>query len=114
MKYYYLLIFFSLFLFQSCGDQTEKPGAGSSVKSKDPLTNPVAVQGEAIDGAISKSRTIGAEASLSSVRTAIQSFRVTNDRFPSNLEEIRPLLSSRDIDLSMYNYSSSDGGVSLK
>jgi len=75
--------------------------------------NPVAEHGDAMIDAYQKSKVLRDTASLSSVKTAIQTFHAENGRYPSELSEIRDLLGA-EYDLSVYSYNSSDGSVALK
>ena len=76
--------------------------------------NPVAVQGDRMIDAYHRSQDLKDEANLDAIKKAIQAHRASNDRFPQNLEEIKPLLSAPDLDLSKYTYNPSDGSVSIK
>ncbi|MBI5632602.1 MAG: hypothetical protein HZA15_03910 [Nitrospirae bacterium] len=76
--------------------------------------NPVAVQGDRMIDAYHQSQTLKDEANLDAIKKAIQAHRAAYDRFPTDLEEIKPLLSAPELDLSKYTYNSSDGSAALK
>jgi len=75
--------------------------------------NPVAEHGDAMIDAYQKSKVLRDTASLSSVKTGIQTFYSANGRYPNDLSEIKDLLGA-EYDLSVYSYNPSDGSVSLK
>jgi hypothetical protein len=97
-SFYALMVIFSVF-FVACD---EKP------------KNPVAVQGDRMIDAYHRSQALRDEANLDAIKKAIQAHRAANDSFPQNLEEIKPLLSAPNLDLSKYSYNSSDGSVVVK
>ena len=72
--------------------------------------NPVA---DAMLDSYQKGKQAGEEGNLDAVRKAIQAYHASNDRYPQNLEEIKPLLSS-EVDFSKYDYNSESGAVTLK
>lgn len=76
--------------------------------------NPVAVHGDRMIDAYHRSQNLKDDANLDAVKKAIQAHRAVNDKFPQDLEEIKPLLSSPDLDLSKYIYNASDGSVAIK
>jgi hypothetical protein len=76
--------------------------------------NPVAVQGDRMIDAYHRSQDLRDEANLDAIKKAIQAHRAVNDKLPRDLEEIKPLLSAPDLDLSKYTYNSSDGSVTIK
>ncbi len=75
--------------------------------------NPVAEHGNAMIDAYQKSKTVRDTASLSSIRTAVQTFHAEKGRYPNDLSEIQDMLGA-PYDLSVYSYNPSDGSVSLK
>ena len=75
--------------------------------------NPVAEHGDAMIDAYQKSKVLRDTASLSSVKTGIQTFYSANGRYPNDLSEIKDLLGA-EYDLSVYAYNPSDGSVSLR
>lgn len=75
--------------------------------------NPVAEHGDAMIDAYQKSKVIRDTASLSTIKTAVQTFYSANGRYPNDLSEIKDSLGA-DYDLSVYSYNPSDGSVSLK
>lgn len=76
--------------------------------------NPVAVQGDRMIDAYHRSQDLRDEANLDAIKKAIQAHRAVNDKLPRDLEEIKPLLSAPDLDLSKYTYNASDGSVFIK
>lgn len=76
--------------------------------------NPVAVQGDRMIDAYHRSQDLRDEANLDAIRKSIQVYRAANDKLPRDLEEIKPLLSAPDLDLSKYTYNSSDGSVIIR
>lgn len=76
--------------------------------------NPIAVHGDRMIDAYHRSQDLRDEANLDAIKKAIQAHRAVNDKFPQDLEEIKPLLSAPDLDLSKYTYNSSDGSVAIK
>jgi hypothetical protein len=76
--------------------------------------NPVAVQGDRMIDAYHRSQDLRDEANLDAIKKALQAHRAVNDKFPQDLEEIKPLLSAPDLDLSKYTYNASDGSVVIK
>jgi len=75
--------------------------------------NPVAEHGDAMIDAYQRSKVIRDTASLSSIRTAVQTFYSANGRYPNDLSEIKDSLGA-DYDLSVYSYNPADGSVALK
>ena len=76
--------------------------------------NPVAVQGERMTGAYFRAKDAGEEANLDAIKKSLDAYRALNDKFPQDLNEIKPLLSAPDLDLSKYDYNPADGSVSIK
>jgi len=76
--------------------------------------NPIAVQGDRMIDAYHRSQDLKVDANLDAIKKAIQAHRAANDKFPQDLEEIKPLLSAPDLDLSKYTYNASDGSVAVK
>jgi len=76
--------------------------------------NPIAVQGDRMIDAYHRSQDLRDEANLDAIKKAIQAHRAVNDKFPQDLEEIKPLLSAPDLDLSKYMYNASDGSVTIE
>ncbi len=83
--------------------------AGCDQKPK----NPIAEHGNAMINAYQRSKTLRDTASLSSVKTVIQTFHAEKGRYPDDLSEIKDLLGA-EYDLSVYSYDPSNGSVSLK
>lgn len=99
MKALYVLLILFPILFVACD---EKP------------MNPVAVQGDRMIDAYQRSQALRDEANLDAIKKAILAHRAAYDRLPQNLEEIKPMLSAPDLDLSKYSYNASDGSVIIK
>lgn len=99
MKVLYLLIVIFSLSFVACD---EKP------------KNPVAVYGDRMIDAYHRSQDLRDEANLDAIKKALQAHRALNNKFPQDLEEIKPLLSAPDLDLSKYTYNPSDGSVAIK
>ena len=76
--------------------------------------NPIAVQGDRMIDAYHRSQDLRDEANLDAIKKAVQAHRAVNDKLPRDLEEIKPLLSAPDLDLSKYTYNASDGSVAIK
>jgi hypothetical protein len=76
--------------------------------------NPIAVQGDRMIDAYHRSQDLRDEANLDAIKKAILAYRAVNDKFPRDLEEIKPQLSAPDLNLSKYTYSSTDGTVAIK
>ena len=94
-----VIFFAALIIFVAC-DQKPK--------------NPVAEHGDAMIDAYRKAETLRDTASLSAIKSAIQAYHSANDRYPGDLKEIEPLLSSPNFDLSKYSYNPEDGSVSFR
>ncbi len=75
--------------------------------------NPIAEHGDAMINAYQKSKALRDTASLSSIKTAVQTFHAERGRYPDDLSEIKDLLGA-DYDLSVYSYDPSNGSVSLR
>lgn len=76
--------------------------------------NPVAVQGDRMIDAYHRSQDLRDEANLDAIKKSIQAFRAANDKLPRDLEEIKPLLGSYELDFSKYTYNPSNGSVAIK
>lgn len=72
--------------------------------------NPVA---DTMIDSYQKGKQAGEEANLDAVRKAVQAYHASNDKYPGNLEEIKPLLNA-EVDFSKYDYNSESGNVTLK
>jgi hypothetical protein len=76
--------------------------------------NPVAVQGDRLIDSYHRSQDARDEANLDAIKKAIQAYRAANDKLPQDLEEIKPLLSAPDLDLSKFTYNPADGSAAIK
>ncbi len=99
MKLWFIITAFLLLLIIAGCDQKPK--------------NPIAEHGDAMIDAYQKSKVLRDTASLSSVRTVIQTFYAEKGRYPDDLSEIKDLLGA-EYDLSVYSYDPANGSVSLK
>ena len=95
-----------IFVF-ACEKKPEK------TSSKQAPVNPFARYGESMVGAYTMGKRAGVEGNLNSVKKTIQAFHAVHDRYPKDLDEIKPLFTS-PIDLSVYDYDPDTGQVSLK
>jgi hypothetical protein len=75
--------------------------------------NPVAEYGDAMIYGYQKGKQAGVEGNLDAVKKALEAYHASNDKYPQNLEEIKPLIGS-ELDLSKYDYNPQTGAVSLK
>lgn len=75
--------------------------------------NPVSEYGESMISAYTQGKMAGEMGNLDAVRKTINAFHATHDRYPYNLEEIKPMFGS-PIDLSIYDYEPDTGKVALK
>ena len=75
--------------------------------------NPAAEYGDAMINSYQKGKQAGVEGNLDAVRKAVDAYHAANDKYPQNLEEIKPLFSS-EVDLSKYDYNPENGTVALK
>ena len=75
--------------------------------------NPVAEYGNAMMNSYQRGKQAGVEESLDAVKKALQAYHAANDKYPQNLEEIKPLFSS-EVDLSKYDYNPENGAVTFK
>ncbi len=99
MKAAYIFLFLSLLILAACD---EKP------------KNPVAVQGDRLIDSYHRSQDARDVANLDAIKQAIQAYRAANDKLPQDLEEIKPLLSAPDLDLSKFTYNPADGSAAIK
>ena len=76
--------------------------------------NPVAEYGDTMINSYQKGKQAGVEGNLDAVKKAIQAYRAANDKYPQNLEEIKPLLGGTELDFSKYDYNPENGTVTLK
>lgn len=76
--------------------------------------NPVAEYGNTMINSYQKGKQAGVSGNLDAVKNAIQAYHAANDKYPQNLEEIKPLLGGSEMDFSKYDYNSENGTVTLK
>ena len=76
--------------------------------------NPVAKYGDTMINSYQKGKQAGVSGNLDAVKNAIQAYHAANDKYPQNLDEIKPLLGGSDMDLSKYDYNPENGNVTLK
>ena len=91
-------LFFAVFILAAVLACDEKP------------KNPVA---DTMLDSYQKGKQAGEAGDLDAVRKAIQAYHASNDKFPQDLEEIKPLLGS-EVDFSKYDYNPESGSVTLK
>jgi hypothetical protein len=75
--------------------------------------NPVAVYGDTMIDSYQKGKQAGVEGNLDAVKKALDAYHASNDKYPQNLDEIKPLIGS-ELDLSKYDYNPQTGAVALK
>ncbi len=80
---------------------------------KEKPKNPVAIYGDTMINSYQKGKQAGVEGNLDAVKKALAAYHASNDKYPPNLEEIKPLIGS-ELDLSKYDYNPQTGAVSLK
>jgi hypothetical protein len=76
--------------------------------------NPVAEYGDAMINSYQKGKQAGISGNLDAVKNAIQAYHAANDKYPQNLDEIKPLLGGSEMDFSKYDYDPQSGTVTLK
>ena len=76
--------------------------------------NPVAEYGNTMVNSYQKGKQAGVSGNLDAVKNAVQAYHAANDKYPQNLEEIKPLLGGSEMDLSTYDYNPENGTVTLK
>lgn len=87
-------------------------------KPKNPVAektnNPVAQYGDTMVNSYQKGKQAGIDGNLDAVRKAVQAYHATNDKYPQNLDDIKPLLGGSDMDFANYDYNPENGTVNLK
>ena len=80
---------------------------------KEKPKNPVAEYGDVMMNSYEKGKQGGEIANLDAVKKAVQAYHATHDKYPQNLEEVKPLLNS-ELDFSKYDYNPENGAVTIK
>ena len=75
--------------------------------------NPVSEYGDAMIDSYKKGQRAGEIGNLDSLKKAVEAYRVTNDKLPKSLNEVKDLIGS-DIDTSQYEYNPENGAISLR
>lgn len=75
--------------------------------------NPIAEQGDRMIRAYDRSKVVRDEASIVSIRTAVQAYYAANGKYPDNLSDVEDLIGS-PVDFSKYDYNPQNGSVTLK
>ena len=76
--------------------------------------NPVVEYGDVMINSYQKGKQAGIDGNLDAVKNAIQAYHASNDKYPQNLDEIKPLLGGSEMDFSKYDYNPENGTVTLK
>ena len=76
--------------------------------------NPVAEYGDVMINSYQKGKQAGIEGNLHAVKNAINAYHAANDKYPQQLDEIKPLLGGAELDFSKYDYNPENGTVTLK
>ena len=76
--------------------------------------NPAAEYGNTMINSYQKGKQAGVEGNLDAVKNAVQAYNAANDKYPPNLDEIKPLLGGSEMDFSKYDYNPENGVVTLK
>ncbi len=76
--------------------------------------NPVAEYGDVMINSYQKGKQAAVDGNLDAVKKAIQAYHAANDKYPQNLDEIKPLLGGSEMDFSKYDYNPENGTVTLK
>lgn len=75
--------------------------------------NPVAIYGDTMINSYEKGKQAGEAGNLDAVKKALAAYHAANDKYPENLEEIKPLV-GQNLDISIYDYNPRNGTVTLK
>ena len=76
--------------------------------------NPVAEYGDVMINSYQKGKQAGVEGNLDAVKNAINAYHAANDKYPPQLDEIKPLLGGTEVDFSKYDYNPENGAVTLR
>ena len=76
--------------------------------------NPAAEYGDVMVNSYQKGKQAGVDGNLDAVKNALQAYHAANDKYPQNLDEIKPLLGGTEMDFSKYDYNPENGTVILK
>ena len=76
--------------------------------------NPVAEYGNTMVNSYQKGKQAGVDGNLDAVKNAVQAYHASNDKYPQNLDEIKPLLGGTEVDFSKYDYNPENGTVALR
>ncbi len=76
--------------------------------------NPGAEYGNFMINSYEKGKQAEVTGNLDAVKQAVQAYHASNDKYPQNLEEVRPLLGGSEMDFSKYDYTPENGAVTLK
>ncbi|MGC2064087.1 MAG: hypothetical protein WA610_14020 [Thermodesulfovibrionales bacterium] len=75
--------------------------------------NPVAVYGDTMINSYEKGKQAGEAGNLDAVKKALDAYHAANDKYPENLDEIKPLV-GQNLDISKYDYNPQNGTVTPK
>jgi hypothetical protein len=81
---------------------------------KEKPKSPVAEYGDTMINSYQKGKQAGIDGNLEAVRQAVRAYQASNDKYPQNLDELKPLLGGTEMDLSGYDYDPQTGKVTLK
>jgi hypothetical protein len=76
--------------------------------------NPVAEYGNTMINSYQKGKQTSVDGNLDAVKNAVNAYHAANDKYPQNLDEIKPLLGGSDMDFSTYDYNPENGAVTLR
>jgi len=75
--------------------------------------NPVVTYGDTMINSYEKGKQAGETGNLDAVKKGLEAYHAANDKYPENLDEIRPLV-GQNLDISKYDYNPQNGTVTLK